>query len=141
MNLEERLTAVLERLPISRETQGKIIRFGVVGAGATCVHAIVFLVLTDVIGVAPTPATVPAFLTAFAFSYLLNHSWTFRLAGRHGRYVFRYGVTAVTGVLLNMGLMYMSTSVLGWGHHVGLVIVVVVVPLFSLLSNMLWGFR
>lgn len=133
--------SVVERLPLSRETQGKIVRFGVVGAGATGVHALVFLILTDLIGMPPTPATVPAFLTAFAFSYLLNHSWTFRLEGRHGRYVTRYGVTAVSGVLLNMGLMYASTSVLGWGHHVGLAIVVVVVPLFSLLSNMLWGFR
>jgi putative flippase GtrA len=134
--LINRLKDLLLGLPMR-----KIIKFGVVGLGATAVHAIVFLVLVDLLGLDPVPSTVAGFVVAFFFSYFTNHAWTFGLEGDHGRFITRYGVVAVTGAGLNASLMHLTTHILGWHHHVGLAAVLTAVALFSLLSNFLWSFR
>ncbi len=136
LNSSTRLQSLLGSFPLQ-----KVVKFSAVGVGATAVHAGVFIVLADFLGLDPVPATVMAFVVAFLFSYFINHSWTFGLAGKHGRYITRYGVVAVTGVGLNASLMYLSTHILGWNRHLGLLVVLTAVALFSLLTNFLWSFR
>ena len=134
--IRQHLGGLLVRFPLM-----KVIKFSAVGLGATAVHAVMFVLLADLLGMDPVPATVLAFLVAFLFGYFVNHAWTFRLKGNHGRFMTRYGVTAVTGVVLNAGLMHLTTNVLDWNHHLGLAVVLTAVALFSLVTNFLWSFR
>jgi len=123
------------------KTVGQLVRFGIVGFAATLVHVVVFLALTRGLAWNPTVATVPAFLTAFVCSYLLNHSWTFRVTGRHERYLVRYLTVALIGAALNAGIMHLVTSVLDQSNTSGLVAVVVIVPAFNFAGSRYWGFR
>jgi len=117
------------------------LRFSVVGALATAIHILVFLLFVEVVGAGPTFSTMPAFLCAVVFSYALNHSWTFRARGGHRRFFVRYLLVAVVGVGLNVTIMHVCTSILAKSYFVGLFFSVLIVPAFNFLGNRYWGFR
>ncbi len=123
------------------ETRVTVFRFGVVGLLATGVHVAVFIALTDGLGLDATLATLPAFLTALAVSYLANHSWTFGARGGHRRSFGRYVVVALVGAGLNMAIMRTATAGLGWHKNWGLLAVLAIVPAVSYLGNRYWSFR
>jgi len=122
------------------ELAGKALRFACVGLLATAVHVGIFCFATLVGDINPTIATAIAFLVALTTSYALNHAWTFQMSGGHRRYFTRYLIIALTGSALNMTIMFLCTSVIGWSPYVGLAIVVLTIPPLSFLGNLFWGF-
>jgi putative flippase GtrA len=123
-----------------RELAVRALRFGLVGILATGIHVGIYFLAVLVLGIVPTIATALAFLVALTISYTLNHRWTFRAKGGHRRYFIRYLIIALTGSVLNMTIMHLCTTVLGWSHYLGLVIVVLTIPPLTFLGNLLWGF-
>ena len=53
------------------------VRFAVVGAIATAIHAAVFAALIETTRIDPVAATVVAFAAAFGAGFVLNRRWTF----------------------------------------------------------------
>lgn len=124
-----------------RDLYGGAWRFAVVGGLATAVHVAVFFLLQRTTSLSPTVATVPAFLCAVLLSYSLNFRWTFRADGSHRRRFPRFALLALAGAFANVGIMYVTTDLLGWAPALGLAVVVTVIPVLSFLGNRSWSFR
>lgn len=118
----------------------EMVRFGFVGLAATAIHTAMLLFLVEKTGVAPVLASIPAFLTALAISFLLNHHWTFMAEGTYGRYLSRYAIVSVAGLSLNIVIMYGAVSLLHLSYLLGLALVIVLVPAFSFIFQRYWTF-
>jgi putative flippase GtrA len=118
----------------------QMVRFGLVGLAATAIHAVMLLFLVEVVGMGPVLASVPAFLTALAISFLVNHHWTFVAEGAYGRYFSRYAVVSAAGLILNVAIMYGTVTLMHKPYVAGLGMVIVLVPLFSFLLQRYWTF-
>jgi len=117
-----------------------VMRFGIVGVLATCIHVAVFFIFVHAIKVSPTVATIPAFFAALLASYRLNHTWTFGARGQHAYFFIRYFLVTLLGLALNISIMYFGTNVLHRSYIVCLALVLMVVPAFNFLCNKYWGF-
>ncbi len=115
-------------------------KFGFVGLSATVIHAAMLLFLVEKWGVGPVLASIPAFLTALAFSFLLNHHWTFAARGAYGRYFSRYAAVSVAGLTLNIAIMHGAVSLMHQPYLVGLGAVILFVPSISFLLQRYWAF-
>lgn len=118
----------------------QIIKFFVVGTLATAIHITIVVALVKLAGMDPVLSSIPAFLLAFSVSYLMNHTWTFSATGRHFIYLPKYFAVSITGLLLNLGIMYTTVSVLQLPYPIGLGLVVLCVPLLSFALNKFWTF-
>ncbi len=119
----------------------RFVRFAAVGLLATGIHvgAVYFLVETG--GVDPALASLPAFVSALAVSYLLNRRWTFQAAGTGFGPFHKYLLVALGGMLLNAVIMFVAVHIAKASYWLGLAIVVAVVPAVSYLLQRDWTFR
>lgn len=118
----------------------QLIKFGLVGLFATVIHASILFFLVEQLGVEPVLASIPAFLTALVISFLINHHWTFVVKEAYRRYFSRYTAVAVSGLILNITIMYSTVSLMHQSYVVGLLVVVILVPLISFLLQRYWTF-
>jgi putative flippase GtrA len=118
----------------------QMVKFGFVGLSATAIHAAMLFFLVEKLGVGPVLASIPAFLTALAISFLINHHWTFVAKGGYGRYFSRYAAVSVAGLVLNIAIMYGTVSLMHQSYVVGLGVVIIFVPLISFLLQRCWTF-
>jgi len=115
-------------------------RFIVTGLVATLCHMAVLMLLVKQFGYDPTLATVPAFSAALILSYLVNHRWTFARTGRHSRYFPRFVLVALSGLLLNMVIVYSCNNLFALPWHLTLIIIAISIPLLSFICHRLWTF-
>lgn len=119
----------------------QVFKFGLVGIGATAIHSLIVIVLVQGFSWDPVVATIPAFVTAFLFSYRLNHGWTFAAIGNHRRHFFRFTIVTLSILACNLAIMYSFVDLLGLDYLLGLGVVIAVMPLVSFLLNANWAFR
>ncbi len=136
-----RVVLAAENRAAAREWLGKAWRFGCVGVAATAIHCSMVIALVQVLSVDPVAASVPAFVTAFLFSYRANHGWTFARRGGHRRYLVRFFLVTSAMLGMNLGIMYGCVDLLGLHYVTALLIVVATLPLLSFLLNACWAFR
>ena len=120
---------------------GELARFGLVGAGATLVHAALALALHGA-GLAPLVSNGAAFLVAFAVSWQGHHAWTFRALDRPGRAatLWRFALVSTIAFLVGQGLMWFLVVQGRQPFAVGLLAVVATVPLATFAGARLWAF-
>lgn len=118
----------------------QMVKFGLVGLGATAVHSAILLILVEILGIGPVLASIPAFLIALGISFLINHHWTFVAKGAYARYFSRYAAVSISGLILNIAIMYGTVSVLHQSYVVGLGVVIISVPALSFLLQRCWTF-
>ena len=83
----------------------QIRRFIVVGAFTTIAYIVTIEFCVRVAGLPITAGAILSVIAACVVSYLLNHSWTFEKTGNHAFHLKRYLQIAVTGSLVNWGLV------------------------------------
>lgn len=76
-------------------------RFTLVGIGATLIHMSVVCCLIVQVNVRPLLANLVAFLTAFTFSFIGQHRWTFRSNRRYGSALPRFLTVSLVAFLVN----------------------------------------
>ncbi|GAB2795123.1 GtrA family protein [Halomonas shantousis] len=122
----------------ARQEFGKLVRFGIVGGGATLVHLVVaWTLLYFAPHWSPLIVNFIAFLVAFSFSYLGHRHFTFNSEGS----VAKFFVVAFAGFALNNGLLAILLGVTQLPDYVALTITTLLVPIVSYLAARLWAFK
>jgi putative flippase GtrA len=117
------------------------LRFAVVGALATTIHAAVFALLIEATPIDPVAATVVAFVVAFAAGFVLNRRWTFASRADPVAQLPRYLVVQLVGLALNAAIMAFAVHVQGWSPYAGLALAIVLVPPVTFALARGWVFR
>lgn len=124
---------------ISRLLEPRIVRFVIVGGGATAL----LMTLTYAflrLGIAPFPAGLGAYALSFVAAYLLQRNWTFRGAGRLRRTLPRYFALQLGLALTSGGLSHVLNDALGWTPAATSAVMTVCVSAISYLGSSRWVF-
>ncbi|WP_353571833.1 GtrA family protein [Candidatus Albibeggiatoa sp. nov. BB20] len=118
----------------------KIFKFGIVGGSATGIHIGLVSMLVEWANMSPVIATFPAYLLALSWSYTLNQRWTFKAQGHYADFLPKFLLVSLMGLVVCSIIMYGCEL---WQIHyqIGLLITVIVVPMYSFFLNHFWVFR
>jgi putative flippase GtrA len=113
---------------MNRINYARIIRFGLVGVAATATHWSVGLYLHDYLGWDALLANFVAFGLGFCVSYIAHHRWTFDADVAHRQALPRFLLTALFGLLLSQGIVWLFVHQLGQPYLLALAVSLFVVP-------------
>ena len=117
------------------------VRFAVVGAIATAIHAAVFAALIETTRIDPVAATVVAFATAFAAGFVLNRRWTFGSSASPAAQLPRYLAAQLAGLALSAAIMHVAVHLQRWSPYAGLALSIALVPPVTFALSRWWVFR
>ncbi|CAG7646727.1 GtrA family protein [Paenibacillus allorhizosphaerae] len=118
-----------------------MVKYGVVGVLGTVLHFASLYALVEWLGLRAVLASAFGFLLVLLVSYVLNRRWTFQSTPSGWGPLLKYCIVSVTGLGLNVALMYVSVDLLHWHYLIGQCTVVVAVPLSNFILNYYWTFR
>lgn len=123
---------------VSRDLIRRICSFGIIGAGATLLYAVVALTMVRAGGFSAALASLAGCVASACWSYGLNKVVTFRSRDRHRVAVPKFAVTVVIAFGVSMLIPFVMTDLLAWRMEWSILLAVVVVPPLNFL--MLNGF-
>lgn len=126
-----------DRLPQAAQ----FMRFAAVGAVGTLAHYAVLWLGADWLGGQPIWASAAGNLLGSVVNYLLNYRFTFASSKSHLDAASKFYVIAVTGWLINTGLMGLLTAWLFWNHWPAQLLTTVICLLWNFAGSKLWAFR
>ena len=120
----------------------RIIRFGIVGVGATAIYFLMAISLPGQtwVAISPTLASVLASILSIFASYFGHHKFTFAKTGQHAVFLPRFLLLA--GILSAAAALgtYVLTAKLSIGYRLAALIVTVCYPVLSFVLNRLLVF-
>ncbi len=132
-----------ERLQ-DRKTTKQLVKFCVVGGGASLVNATLLLLLAEGFGVWYLAASVVAYIISAVFNFLMNKRWTFRnnLTGIHiAHQGVKFTIISIIGLGVNTLVIYLATERVGLHYLVSWVIATGFVAGWNFIFNRNWTFR
>jgi putative flippase GtrA len=117
------------------------VRFAVVGAIATAIHAAVFAALIETTRIDPVAATVVAFAAAFVAGFVLNRRWTFGSRAAPAAQLPRYLASQLAGLALSAAIMHVAVHLQRWSPYAGLALSIALVPPVTFALSRWWVFR
>ena len=119
----------------------EFVRFAVVGAVATAIHAAVFALAIETTPIDPVAATAGAFGVAFLGRYALNRRRTFASRANPVAQLPRYLAVQLAGLALNAVIMAFAVHAQRWSPYAGLALAIVLVPPVTFALSRSWAFR
>ncbi|MEM8572003.1 MAG: GtrA family protein [Pseudomonadota bacterium] len=119
---------------------GEILRFAMVGIGATATHFGVLTLAVEAFGINPAVANGLAFCIAVCVTYLGQSYWVFSSRSASPSRMAKFLATAFGGMVANVAIMAASVDLFGLPYQVGFAISLVVVPASTFLANKFWVF-
>ena len=117
----------------------QLLRFSVTGLGATAIHICVAVVAIERLEFVPGLANGVALVMATIFSYVANTYWSFG-ARSNVLVLTRYWTIASIACFLAVSLSSIA-DYLHWHYLIGILLVVLVVPVFSFLLHKYWTYN
>jgi len=118
----------------------KLVRFALVGGSTTLLYAIFAIGIHEILGSPVLLGHAIAFLLAVPLSYLGQRRFTFLYKGRQLLALKRFLVTSGFAFAVSTGAVYLSNEILNWHYLVATGITVLVVPLVTFVTMLLWVF-
>ena len=97
-------------------------------------------ILVELVHLSAVVATFPAYILALLWSYTLNQRWTFRAKGHYSDFLPKFLLVYFIGLLACATIMYVCEQ-LQIHYQIGLLITVIVVPIYNFILNHFWVFR
>jgi putative flippase GtrA len=119
----------------------QFVKFGIVGVSNTLIFFLVYTLLLKVFGVWYVAASGIGFAVGAVNGFLWNRRWTF--SGHVGDALtpVRWFVVQTSGLLANLGLVYLFVDGAGLGELIGQAITIVIVTVLTFFANRAWTFR
>lgn len=119
----------------------QFVKFGIVGVSNTLLSFAVYTLLLKAFGVWYLAASGIGFAVGATNGFLWNRRWTF--SGHVGDALtpVRWFVVQGSGLLVNLGLVYLFVDGLGLGELVGQAVTIAIVTLLTFFANRSWTFR
>jgi putative flippase GtrA len=115
--------------------------FIVVGVAATACQYVGSLAAQRWLGLGPILASLAGYALGVCVSYFGNSRFTFRRPALHGPQFVRFATISLTGLAINLTIVWAATHLLGWPLWVALVPVVLLVPAATFMMSKFWAFR
>jgi putative flippase GtrA len=128
-------------MQVKKADIGQIIRFAIVGIGATLTHMLAALALLHFLKVSPLTGNFIGFLVAFVVSFTGHYFWTFSRPGKHRRALLRFFVTALAGFLINTMVLVALLADGRISETLSLAFAIAVIPAVTFLIGRFWAFR
>lgn len=120
---------------------GQFVKFGIVGVSNTLIFFAVYTLLLKVFGVWYVAASGIGFAVGAINGFLWNRAWTFRGHVGDALTPVRWFVVQSSGLLVNLGLVYLFVDGAGLGKLEGQAVTIVIVTVLTFLVNRAWTFR
>nr|WP_321361078.1 GtrA family protein [uncultured Hyphomonas sp.] len=121
--------------------RAEILRFGLIGGGATLIHTIVAYSLTFLTGFPQLVINTMAFLVAFSFSGVGHTYFTFRVRQNRLRAIAKWFVVSVAGLIAGNAIIWSCMTLAGQPAALAQAIGIGGTVVFSFLASRLWAFR
>ena len=119
----------------------QLIRFGLVGIAASCVHFGIVVAFVQTHRLQPLSANAIAFCFAFQVSYWGHRCFTFSSQANHFKAVSKLITVSVGTFAANQGLFYLLFKIVGLQYALALFIVLATLPILTFIINKYWVFR
>jgi putative flippase GtrA len=116
-------------------------KFGVVGVSNTLIFFLVYTLLWKVFGVWYVAASGIGFAVGAVNGFLWNRAWTFKGHVGDALTPVRWFVVQSSGLLINLGLVYLFVDGVGLGKLEGQAVTIAIVTVVTFLVNRAWTFR
>jgi putative flippase GtrA len=126
---------------LSMPLVSQFVKFGIVGVSNTLIFFLVYTLLLKVFGVWYVAASGIGFAVGAINGFLWNRAWTFRGHVGDALTPVRWFVVQSSGLLANLGLVYLFVDGAGLGELVGQAVTIVIVTVLTFLANRAWTFR
>jgi putative flippase GtrA len=115
--------------------------FVLVGVLATACQVGVSLAAHRWLGLEATAASLVGYGASVSISYLGNSVFTFRRPALHAPRFAKFATISLTGLALNLSLVFVCTHTLAWPLWQAMIPVVLIVPPSTFVMSKLWAFR
>lgn len=119
----------------------QFVKFGVVGVSNTLIFFAVYTLLLKVFGVWYVAASGIGFAVGAVNGFLWNRAWTFRGHVGDALTPVRWFVVQTSGLLANLGLVYLFVDGVGLGKLEGQAVTIAIVTVVTFLANRAWTFK
>ena len=119
----------------------QFVKFGVVGVSNTLIFFAVYTLLLKVFGVWYVAASGIGFAVGAVNGFLWNRRWTFRGHVGDALTPVRWFVVQASGLLANLGLVYLFVDGVGLGKLEGQAVTIAIVTVLTFLANRAWTFK
>jgi putative flippase GtrA len=119
----------------------QFVKFGIVGVSNTLIFFAVYTLLLKVFGVWYVAASGIGFAVGAVNGFLWNRAWTFKGHVGDALTPVRWFAVQTSGLLLNLGLVYLFVDGAGLDELVGQAVTIVIVTLVTFFANRAWTFR
>ncbi len=126
---------------VSRDQGTRLVRFGVVGVGATFVYAIVAYILAGVFPRSAALASLIAFSISGVVSYYGHRLFTFKSGGSHARSAPRFVGVNLLAYGFSAAIPWILSDWLGYRPTISIAIVCIVIPVMNYLLLNLFVFK
>jgi putative flippase GtrA len=116
-------------------------KFGVVGVSNTLISFVVYTLLLKVFGVWYVAASGIGFAVGAVNGFLWNRRWTFRGHVGDALTPVRWFVVQASGLLVNLGLVYLFVDGAGLDELVGQAFTIAIVTVLTFFANRSWTFK
>ena len=125
---------------VNRELAGQILRFGVVGGGATITHMIAAITVHSLFSIEELLANLIGAMCGGVVSYIGHSQFTFGVNREHGFQVPRFVAMFLTALAISSSLTWIVCDLLDGPFVVAQILMVGVVPIATFLIMKLWVF-
>jgi putative flippase GtrA len=125
------------RIPVVEQ----FLKFGVVGLMNTTLTFVTFTILVKAFGVWYVAASAVGFAVGACNGFLINRSWTFRGHGGGSSAALRWAIVQSSGLLADLGLIYLLVDGLGLPELAGQALALALVVAVTFFVNRTWTFR
>jgi putative flippase GtrA len=120
----------------------KVIAYGCVGIIGTIVHLSTLIILVETFNLDAVLSSSVGFTLTLLISFFLNKVYTFKIKSKKPSHLFlKYVLTSLFGLLLNISLMYVNTTILQLHYLIGHLAVVILIPIINFILNNYWTFK
>jgi putative flippase GtrA len=119
----------------------QFVKFGIVGVSNTLIFFAVYTLLLKVFGVWYVAASGIGFAVGAVNGFLWNRAWTFKGHVGDALTPVRWFVVQTSGLLVNLGLVYLFVDGVGLDELVGQAVTIVIVTLLTFFTNRAWTFK
>lgn len=116
-----------------------LLRYCLIGGGATAVHYLALLVLVEAALMQPAPAAAIGASVGALFAYWGNRSYTFGRAKAHRQALPRFALVALLGAAFNGGVVAAGVAI-GWHYMAAQVVATAATVLATFAFNRAWTF-